>query len=236
MPDMPQPSSVFSYDEHARSCDPNDFLKQTKRTINGIPVAPEQIEMIIKQIQRVLDLSSGDCLMEIACGNGYISKNLFQDIKYYLGSDISEYLISIARLNFEKVPDFNFKHADALQTIQTEKDPDKFNKFLCYAGIQYFNDAELIEILKLIKKHFKNIDRIFFGNIPNKEAAKSYFKTELPSEEEMSSTRTALGCWRSKSEISFIAQEAGWKATFHAMPEAFTGSAYRFDVLLTAGD
>lgn len=233
MTDKPATSTVFSYDEHARSCHPTDFLGQTKRTLHGKPVPAEQIDMIIGQIQQVLELAPPDCLMEFACGNGHLSQRLFKDLQSYAGSDISEYLISVARQNFEQAPHFQFRQAGALEMMETEPEPERFNKLLCYAGIQYLGDAELVEILTLARNRFKNITRLFFGNIPNKNQATAFFQDRLPDEHEMASTRTALGRWRSPADMTDLARQAGWASRCLTMPTGFIGSNYRFDALLT---
>ena len=92
----------FNYDTHARTCAPDDFLGQTRRTVQGVPLPAEQINMIVEAVNFGLGLKSDDVLLELACGNGALSQFLFNSCKEYIGIDVSEYLISIAKKNFEK--------------------------------------------------------------------------------------------------------------------------------------
>lgn len=223
----------FSYDEHARTCAPDDFLGQTRRTVKGVPLSVDQVQMIITAIKSNLQLSPEDSLLELACGNGALSQFLFGSCKDYLGVDLSEYLISVAKKNFEVLPHYRFSVQEALQYVAKEPQPERFTKGLCYAGFQYFSDKNAAEILHSIYKNFSNIQTIFIGNLPDKERAAKFYKGEQPSTEELSDCSTAIGVWRTRNEFSQLTRDTGWKVRFSTMPGEFHASYYRYDVLLS---
>ncbi len=232
MPDKNQSYKKFSYDAHARTCAPDDFLGQTRRTVQGVPVSEDQIQMIIAAIKSGLELAPADVLLELACGNGYLSRLLFGYCQGYLGTDISEYLVSVAKRNFEALPHYQFLMSGATEYINLEPQPQRFTKVLCYAGFQYFSDEEAHGILKALFDRFCNVQTIFIGNIPDRDRAANFYKTGLPSEEELSDSNTAIGIWRSMAGVERLAGGAGWQVQFSFMPAEFNGSHYRYDALL----
>jgi cyclopropane fatty-acyl-phospholipid synthase-like methyltransferase len=222
----------FSYDEHARTCASDDFLGQTRRTENGVPVSDEQIQMIVSAIKSGLDFSPEDVLLELACGNGALSQYLFNSCKDYLGVDLSEHLIAVAKENFEALPHYHFSVQGAAEYVRNELRPEKFTKMLCYAGFQYFPDEEAEEILSSISKKFNNIQTIFIGNLPDKSRAEEFYKSRQPSKEEISDGNTAIGIWRTREEFEQLAGKSGWNVKFSTMPTEFYASYYRYDALL----
>lgn len=225
-------NTKFSYDQHARTCDPDDFFGQVRRTVQGKPVSDEQILMIIAAIKSGLRLRPDDVLLELACGNGFLSKFLFDSCKDYLGVDISEHLISIAKKNFEIPPHYQFSVQDIMVYVRQEKQPERFTKMLCYASFQYFPDQDITEILTVLFAKFKNIQAIFIGNIPDKDRAEAFYKTRQPSREELLNHRSAIGIWRTKREFEQLANNAGWKVQFSSMPAEYYASHHRYDALL----
>lgn len=225
--------SKFSYDEHARNCAPDDFLGQTRRTINGKPLPEDQIQMIVTAIKYGLGFKTDDVLLELACGNGALSRFLFDSCKAYLGVDISEHLVSVAKKNFEVLPHYQFSVQAATEYVKQEQHAEKFTKMLCYAGFQYLPDRDAIEILTIILNKFINIQTIFIGNLPNRDQAHEFYTSRHPSLEELSDCNTALGIWRTKDEFTQLAVSAGWKVKFSTMHSAFYSSHYRYDALLS---
>jgi hypothetical protein len=223
----------FSYDEHARTCAPDDFSRQTCRTVQGKPVTDEQIQMIIEAIESALGLNPDDVLLELACGNGSLVHFFFESCKGYLGVDVSEHLVSVAKKNFEVLPNYQFSVQGAVEYVRQEQQPERFTKMLWYAGFPYFPDGDAEEILSSMNINFSNIQTIFIGSLPDKDRAEEFYKLRQPSAEELSDSHTAIGIWRTRSEFEELAGKAGWKVVFSTMPEEYFNSYYRYDALLS---
>lgn len=223
----------FSYDAHARTCLPGDFLGQTKRTVHGVPLGEDQIGMIITQIRDLLALTCEDRLAEIACGNGFLSARLFPDLCGYHGSDISEYLIGVARKHFQREPDFRFSQQDGLGHVRDEPRPQDYTKLLSYAAAQYFSDDQLLALLRSVRRRFCLVSRVLLGNCPDRHKVEQFFRGKPPRAAELDDIGTALGRWRTPESLCAIAAAAGWNTRIAAMPPQFSGSNYRFDALLT---
>jgi hypothetical protein len=233
MPSEKQSYPKFSYDEHARTCDPDDFLGQMRRTVQGVPISDDQIQMIIEAIKSGLEFKTDDVLLELACGNGALSRNLFGSCREYLGVDVSEYLISVAKNNFEILPHYQFSVLGGVEYVRQEQQPMRFTKALCYAGFQYFPDENASEVLRALFDKFGNIQNIFIGNLPDKDRALDFYKSRQPSVDEMSDCSTAIGIWRTKDEFKRLVRNAGWHVKFSTMPAKFHASHYRYDALLS---
>jgi cyclopropane fatty-acyl-phospholipid synthase-like methyltransferase len=236
MSDVKASYPKFSYDEHARTCAPDDFLGQARRTVRGVRLPDEQLEMIANAINSGLKLKAGDVLLELACGNGALTHHLFDSCGEYVGIDISEYLISIAKKNFEKTPRYRYVARGAVEYVRDESDPARFTRVLCYAGFQYLSAAEAAELLGSIHARFSGVERIFIGNLPDKDRAAEFYTNRKASAEELADCSTAIGVWRTQAEFAQLAGAAGWKVTFSKMPTAFHASYYRYDALLERGN
>ena len=109
------------YKEHPKTCSPDDFWGQVKRTVNGTPVTQDQIDMIVDAVIKQLHLDLEDTLLDLCCGNGALSTLFFKYCKGGLGVDFSEYLISIANRNFALPPDQTYILQDAIAFCENYK-------------------------------------------------------------------------------------------------------------------
>lgn len=223
----------FNHNEHAKSRAPDDFWGQIRRTVQGKPVSDEQIQMIVDAIRRALQLKQGDVLLDLACGNGALSRLLFDSIAGYLGVDFSEHLIKVAKQHFEKLPDYRFIHNGAAEYVRSETRPEYFTKVLCYGSFSYFPQPDAGEVLRTLHDKFINVQSVFIGNLPDRDRAAEFYKIKPASTEEMSDHASQIGVWRTQAEFAQLAGTAGWKAAFSVMPPDYYAAHYRYDVLLT---
>lgn len=223
----------FDHNEYAKTRAPDDFWGQIRRTVQGEPVSDEQIKMIVDAIQAALGLKPHDKLLDLACGNGALSHLFFDSIAEYQGVDFSEHLISVAKKNFEKLPNYRFVTQGAAEYVRQEMHPEKFTKVLCYGSFSYFPADDAVEVLRTLYEKFTNVQTVFIGNLPNKDRAAEFYKAKQVSDEELSDNASQIGIWRSQSEFAQLAGAAGWKAKFSVMPAEYYASYYRYDVLLS---
>ncbi len=222
----------YIHKEFPKSCDPNDFFAQVKRTVNGKPLGKEQIGMIINSINKELDLNKHDNLFDLGCGNGALSVLMFKNINTYFGVDFSEYLIEVAKRNFEKA-DFTFLCAEANEFLMGETINEKYTKGLCYGVFSYFEKDSAESILRNIRNKYLNINKFYIGNIPDKDRAPDFFYKDIDYVNLLDDNQSALGIWWTKNDIGILADKTGWKAEFLNMPDDFFSAHYRFDVVLT---
>jgi cyclopropane fatty-acyl-phospholipid synthase-like methyltransferase len=222
----------FDYDEYSRTRPLDDFWGQVKRTVNGVPVSDEQIKSIVDTINLALNLKPDDILLDLACGNGALSRLLFDSCSGYLGVDLSEHLVSVAKANFEALPHYQFMQQGAAEYVRAEARPERFSKVLCYGSFAYFSAADAAEVLLTLFNKFKHAEKVFIGNLPDKDRAAEFYKRQ-PNLDELSDHCSPIGIWRTRDEFSQLASEAGWQIEISTMPASFFNSYYRYDALLS---
>lgn len=221
------------FKSYPQSRDAKDYWGQVKRTVNGVPVSEEQIQLIVDAIRRELALRPGgaDRVLDIGCGNGALSALLFDQLASLHGVDYSEYLVSVAQRDFQRAPAFTFEVADALDYVTSAADPGRFNKVLCYGCFSYFRPAT--QVLATLHDRFPAVERVFIGNLPDKDRAALFYRNGLPSEAEMADHDSKIGVWRTAAEFEALAREAGWMCHISRMPSDFYAGHYRYDATLT---
>jgi cyclopropane fatty-acyl-phospholipid synthase-like methyltransferase len=221
------------YKEYPKTLAPDDFWGQVRRTVFGKPVPEEQILMIVEAIKKGLQLEPSDILLDIACGNGALSSFLFQSCREFVGVDYSDYLIEVAKKNFEKKSKYEFKHCEAVEYVQTEPDPQRFTKVLCYGSFPLFSADNAYTFLQVLSQRFTNVRRLYIGNLPDKDRAHLFYQSGYDYSDELDNPVSQIGIWRSPVEFEKLAISTGWKVLqFHQMPKEFFAAHYRYDVIL----
>jgi len=221
------------YKEHPKTCRPDDFWGQVKRTVNGTPVSQEQIDMIVDAVVAGLELNRNDTLLDLCCGNGALSTLLFKHCKGGLGVDFSEYLISVANNYFATSPNQTYILQDVIEFCEHPVTPHKFSKMLCYGSFSYLEHEKSELLLCLLNKHFPSLERVFIGNCPDKSLLMDFCgsRTFAPGTE--NEPDSPIGVWRTQEEFISLANRCGWQATFHKMPSQYYAAHYRYDVILS---
>lgn len=227
---------TVDYDTHARTCAPDAFWEQVKRTVHGKPVPESQIDLIVAEIKQRLELGSIDVLLDLACGNGALSHLLIDSCAAFLGVDISTYLIDIARKHFADAPQVQFLAQGVADYLYSEADPLRFTKVLCYGSFMYFSESEAHAALKLLADRFVNVHSIFIGNLPDRDRAGVFYSQRVSQPGELDDPQAQIGIWRTQEVFSALAADAGWVTTFSSMPEGFYSAQYRYDATLRRRD
>ena len=220
------------YKEYPKTLPADDFWGQVRRTVYGKPISEDQICLMVEAIRNGLDFHNDDYLLDLACGNGALSRLLFDRISRFLGVDNSEYLISVALANFVKPPDFNFLVSGVAEYVQNEKNPEQFSKALCYGSFSYFSPSDAHAVLKGLSTRFTRIKTLYLGNLPDKDRAHLFYQAGKDYVTELTDHVTQIGIWRNRQELEQLAAETGWRVRFHLMPELFYAAKYRFDAIL----
>lgn len=217
----------IDYDQHARTRPRDDLWGQVRRTVRGRPVGAEQIELIVATIVDQLRLGPEDTLLDLACGNGALSAKLHGRCRASLGVDISPYLVEVARERFETAA-HRFVVDDIAHHAETEPEPARFTKALCYGSLSYLSDADVGRMLGALRARFPNLCRVMLGNLPDPARAAAFHAEPLP---ELGEPRSAIGVWRSPNDLARLAGE-GWRLSASNMPDTFFAAHYRFDAVL----
>lgn len=221
------------YKEYPKSCSPDDFWGQVKRTVNGEPVSQDQIDMIVDAVVKGLDLNQDDTLLDLCCGNGALSTLFFDYCSGGLGVDFSEYLISIANSNFSDPPGRTYVCRDVVEFCENYETPNIFTKLVCYGSFSYLDKDRGEKLLYLLKIKFPELNRIFIGNCPDKSLLTKFYGDQQNPKGIENDPDTPIGIWRTQKEFISLANNYGWQATISKMPGKYYAAHYRYDVILT---
>jgi SAM-dependent methyltransferase len=225
------PPSLYDYLERPKLCAPNDFWNQVRRTVKGRNIEPEQLEKILSFVRQGLDFNQKDVLLDLCCGNGRLGLEFFPDIHGYLGVDMSEYLIEIARNNFQKLPDYYFINRDVKSYVQEEINPERFTKCLLFGSVGYLSPDDLKSVLVTLRCRFTEISKVFVAPIPDRNKAQNFYH-DFPVPD-LNDYTSAIGRWYTKSEFTNLAKSCEWNCKILDLPEEYYQSHYRFNALLS---
>lgn len=220
------------FKEFPKTRAPDDFWGQVKRSVNGQPVSEEQIQMIVSTIKDALVFREGDRLLDLACGNGALSRYFFDDCVEVYGVDYSEVLIEVAKRYFEQPPLRRFELFDVGRYIVAEQDAQRFTKVLCYGSFPYFPEETARLVLSRLNSEFTRVERVFIGNLPDLDRYQDFYTDGLDHSAELKHHDSKIGIWRSEDEFRQLAADCGWRASIQRMPQGFYAAHYRYDVLL----
>jgi len=226
------PSDRSLYQTHPTTCAPDDFWGQVKRTVDGRPVAPDQIAMIVEQVARGLELGPTDTLLDLCCGNGALTTFFFARCAGGLGVDVSEPLVRVAIENFVRRPSEAFILQEAVDFVRSWPEPERFTIGLCYGAFSYLTTAEAETLLATVYGRFRNVRRVFLGNLPDRDHFRRFFGERYRAGVE-DDAGSALGIWRTVDQVHELARRCGWRAETLQMPAAFYAAHYRYDMVLT---
>lgn len=220
------------FKEYPKSLAPDDFWGQVKRSVNGQPVSEEQIQSIVATISAALTFRPGDRLLDLACGNGALSRYFFDDCVEVYGVDYSEVLIEVAKRYFEQSPLCRFDLADVGDYIIAEAQPERFTKVLCYGSFPYFPEETARLVLSRLGRDYTRVERVFIGNLPDLDRYQDFYTDSLDHCAELKHHDSKIGIWRSEEEFRQLAADCGWTARIQRMPQGFYAAHYRYDAVL----
>ena len=154
-------------------------------------------------ILRLINIKQNDQILDVACGNGFFTREFFKKGGKVKGIDISPELIEIAKKNSPKEIEYFVLPADNLEVIK-DKSIDKIVMILVMQNIEnvggVFNECN--RVLKNGGKIFLVMNHPSF-RIPKKSSWGFDEKTKFNTEERMSicpSQKLKLKCIPAKSE------------------------------------
>lgn len=228
-------SNEYVFKDHPRTCAPDDFWGQVKRTVNGRPVGEDQIQMIVDAVTAGLDLHHEDVLLDLCCGNGALSTRLFALCQGGTGADFSAPLIQVAHLNFQAPPREMYFLSDVVEFLGQCAEPARFTKALCYGAFQYLAPERARVFLETLYLRFPNVQRIFIGNLPDKDRMEQFFRGNAWRPGIENDPGSPIGIWRAEQEFSVLSVDCGWRAEYRRMPAEFYAAGYRYDAILFRG-
>ncbi len=223
------------YSERVKSSAPQDYLSQVGHTLGGKSIGDDQFQDLCAQIKSSLELTETDSLLDLCCGNGFLTRQLVQHVKSAVAIDLSESLLAVARSdqNSERIEycQGNALHLEQLPCVAGKT----FDKVLCYAALQHFNQQDLADILRQLTLLTHTGSRILIGFVPDIDRRWEFYNTPERKVRYLLRKLTgkeALATWWSKEEIRTTCKERGFTCSFQELPNSSHASIYRFNVTI----
>ncbi|HZJ41592.1 MAG TPA: class I SAM-dependent methyltransferase [Patescibacteria group bacterium] len=107
-------------------------------------------------------VKSGDKVLDLACGNGRLLESFHKKEIEYLGIDISEELINIAKKNY---PNNNFIVGDLLDLKNISSEHKKYDHIFCLAALQHIPSEEYrLKVLQDAKSLLTDSGELIISN------------------------------------------------------------------------
>ncbi|MFY8190423.1 MAG: class I SAM-dependent methyltransferase [Bacteroidia bacterium] len=204
--------------------------KQVGRIMVGKELEPKLMLNIAQQISKQLQLKESDKLLDVCCGNAYLSHLLLPYCQSIVGVDFSEKLIAEAQKLGSNRMDFFVGDARNFCLNQ------RFDKTLLYFSFQYFEDYKTgKEVIQTLWEHTQLGGKILIGDICDKRKFFSYYNS--PKKlwnwfKQKLNKRNDMGKFWHPNELLQICEELGIKGKVQAQQTWQPYAHYRFDFLI----
>ena len=224
------------YAERVAISDRSDYLYQVGHTIGGISIKDNEFLAMCDQLSKALDLTLGDDLLDLCCGNGLFTNRLAGQVKSVTGVDFCPELISIAQTDHvSSNVEYHILDVRALSQIGPNFRA-KFSKVLLYAGLQHLDSAELDHLLADLHELTTSSASVLLGLVPDSKRKRKLYSTPRQKFDYLVRKyrgRDQFGTWWDRDVLHDICQRRGWSCSFLRIPADIDASRYRFDAILT---
>lgn len=209
-------------------------LLQVGRTKDNTPLGEEVMGKILEDVEGLLALQKSHKLLDLCCGNGYLTYRLAQHCAEAVGIDLSEKLIATARQSYSQ-PNLTYHCADVLELPALSLDTD-FDRILLYFSFQYFDSLAKGEIaLRNMAELLAPGGFILLGDVPQAEKKWVYYATWRQRYRYFRSLlrgSNPMGKFWGEKELHLIARKAGLAVEKRDQPAYLPYAHYRCDYLL----
>jgi SAM-dependent methyltransferase len=223
------------FNQHSILFEETEFLKQVQKTVSGQPITPAQFEAQIVDIRKALDISHGDFVLDLCCGNGVITAEISKACSGVVGIDFSEPLINIAE-KYNKPDNVSYFCMSVLDRNIKKLVNKPLTKTYMYEALQHFDEGDLQRILQLVLQVSSSNPVIFIGGIPDIDKLWEFYNTEERREEyrrRKSQNQEAIGTWWNRNYIADVCLQNSLECEFLSQNQILHSARYRFDVRLT---
>jgi len=131
---------------------------------------------IVADVVRKLDLNDADCLLDIGCGTGAMTRALAVRVAEVVGVDVSEGMVARAKRALADLPNASVRTC-GLKTLPF--DSPRFTKILCYSSVFNYieNYAEAEDYLREMLRVCRPGARVLIGDLLDRRQLEYYRQT-----------------------------------------------------------
>lgn len=210
-----------------------DDQSQVLRVRNKKPIDDLKWNFTIKDVESHLNLKISDSMLDLCCGNGLFTNAFSSKVNSITAVDISPLLI-------DRLKRRNLSNVDVILSDVRNIDFKivSFSKILWYAGIQYLDESDIVNMVFKIREWIKPSGIIMVGDIPDKSKIWDYFNNEERKNtyfQGLSNKQPIIGTWIDKKWINELFLSAGFNniKIIDQHPDLIY-SDFRFDLIAEA--
>jgi cyclopropane fatty-acyl-phospholipid synthase-like methyltransferase len=221
------------WDGHVASSAGADPQSRVLRTLNGRPVTDERFEGILKHIGLKMDLSGGNDVLDLCCGNGLITTHLASKCRSVVGVDFAPGMVG--GLDLEGHGNIEVMVEDVRKVSFQKR---SFDRVLMYSGLQYMTCQEAAQVFESVSGWLRGGGLFFVGDIPDRDRIWEFFDSDERRRiyfDSLKNGRPAIGTWFDGGWLARLGKYAGFSdVEVLRQPEYLPYAHYRFDVVLRA--
>lgn len=210
-----------------------DEQSQVLRTRNKVPVDQGTWAFTLDVVAAQLELAPDDTVLDLCCGNGLFAAAYCHAVARIEAVDISARLVE--RLNARGLPNV---HAQAMDMRNADFAPQAFSKVLWYAGIQYIDESDIVQMMRRIRRWMKPGGVLLIGDIPDRRKLWEYFndpQRQAAYFNGLEKGQPMIGTWLDPQWITNLCHAAGFsQARAVDQPSGLIYADFRFDLLARA--
>lgn len=208
----------------------DDPTRQVQRTEGGRPQSAQELREIASYVGEVLEIGSDHRVLDLCCGNGWLSSSLAARCRSLVGVDFTPRLMTaFARA----APQNCYGVIGDAGTI--EFPPVTFDRCLLAAALQHFDHREVIELFTRLARWLRPDGIWLITDVPDLDRMWTFFDSderERAHFDRLREGRPVLGEWFQKDWIERLGRYTGFREIrVLDQPSRFTYSRYRFDVV-----
>lgn len=215
--------------EYGRSAPSDDPQIQVLRTLNKKPIDGDVWLKTVNLILKYLDLKPTDHVVDLCCGNGLISREMSPKCHTLIAADISSDLLG--QIDTEKYKNIQ-KINDNI--LNLELPTAEYDKVLLYAGLQYFDKKEVIELFHKVFTWLKPGGIFFIGDIPDQKKIWKFFNNQERESAYFNAIRydkPIVGNWFDQEFLEKLSKHTGFRDSEHIKQnQDMIYSFFRFDM------
>ena len=235
------------WEEYPRRFDDTEFRRQGGRTARGgVPTPAEELEVVLAEAVERLELGRSHRLLDLCCGNGYLTERLAAVAREVVGVDFSEPMLEIARRFHggdasDGEGSVRYVQGSVLEldeVLGPPADVPPFDRVCMLESLHYFEPHQLGPMLAGIVDRTTPEAVVYLSGVTDAARKDNFFDT--PERRAEHRRRKAegtdvMGHWWRKDEIEGPAERLGMRCEFHPQNPALNTAHYRFDVVLRKG-
>jgi len=207
----------------------NSLKKQVDMTLNKQELDDEQVKLRVESIIKNLELEPSDTLLDLCCGNGILTRQLSEKVRFIYAVDFSSELLNVAKKVNQK-DNIKYEEGDVMALNFKEF---KVSKVLIYSCLQYLQEEQVSKLFSGLS-NFPHV-LVYISNTPDKSKLLEYYDTKEKLEyykKTLDEGKPHIGTWYLKNHLADLAKSNGFNYKFLTIDRRMNTSYYRFDLLL----